>query len=391
MILDNEFFGDMRVENELSSLINSGVDASIICFDHGNDKRSDSFEEKRIIRLELPLWWKKKLKPFINTPFDLYSRIWSRKIKKVVEERGIEVLHVHDLYMLPAAFIAKRQLKRNLTIVADLHENYPHALKNYKYANTFPGNMIISIPKWERSEIKMLDKCDHVITVIEEASLRYENLGVINSKISVVPNYVNLESFETSTKPKIKGIEDKFMVLYTGGFDTHRGLEHVVNAVPLILEHIPNFCLVLVGTGKNENDLKELAAKHKVEEQVYFEGWQLPGELASYMNESDICIIPHLKTVHTDNTIPHKLFHYMYMKRPVIVTNCDPLKRIVDECEAGLIYKSNDSEDFKDKVVQLYSSKEKRTEMALNGYRAVQEKYNWKAASKSLTSLYNNL
>ncbi len=237
------------------------------------------------------------MKGFTNTLIDPYTTYWGKKIEHFVYEYNIDVLHIHDLYMLGAAFRANKKLKKRLKIVADLHENYAAALKYYHFSNTFPGKYIISVTKWEKTEIEWIQKADHIITVIDEAKNRYINLGVPDKKITVVANYVHPKFFLTkhrdeNTETKY---ENKFVLSYTGGFDTHRGLECVIKMLTIIREKIPNVMLLLIGQGRNKQELIKLSQKLKVADLISFEGWQPPNKMPFYCKASDICLIPHLK------------------------------------------------------------------------------------------------
>ncbi len=392
MLLDNEFSGDMRVENEVISLVNAGHEVYVLCFSYGDKPSEEDFHGAKIIRHQISLWKKNKMKGLTNTFLDLYSSYWASIALKAIDKLHLDVIHAHDLYLVKAGIIAKKKSQKKIKLVADLHENYPEALKYYKFANTFPGNLIISIPKWERAEKKWLTECDAVITVIEEAAQRYKNLGVPESKLWVVANYINRATFSTELTSKMRNKHpEAFILLYTGGFDYHRGIDHVISAVPIIAQDLPNMKLVLVGAGKNMDELKSQVVKLGLEEKVVFEGWQLAKELPSYMAEADVCLIPHLKTVHTDNTIPHKLFHYMYMNKPVVVTNCNPIARIVNEVSSGIVYQSNNSKQMAQAILDIYNDKIGAENFSSNGAKAISDKYNWEETSKALINLYSNL
>jgi len=391
MILDNEFTGDLRVENEVISLQKAGNKVFVLCLNFGEKKSYEIFYEAEIYRISISKFVKKKLVGLNNTIFNLYPIFWAIHIKKFVTKYNIEVLHVHDLWMLNSAFKANK--KFGLPIVSDLHENFVHALHHYRFANTFPGNILISKKRWKNSEIEWTRNSDHIITVIEEAVERYKNLGIPEEKISVVPNYLNLESFlgDPIDDSIVNKFKNNFTVTYVGGFDIHRGLESTLKAVPKISEVIKNLKLVLVGTGSNYEGLLLLSKELNIEKYVAFEGWQQHNKLSSYINSSDICLIPHLKTVHTDNTIPHKLFQYMIFEKPVVASNCNPLFRIINETKTGLIYNSNNENDLANKIIELYNNPKQMKDMGSNGKQAVLEKYNWDEAALSLINVFNKI
>jgi glycosyltransferase involved in cell wall biosynthesis len=218
-------------------------------------------------------------------------------------------------------------------------------------------------------------------------------MGVSGENISVVANYVNSKIFLTpNINPQItQKFKNNFVVLYSGGFDLHRGLETLIKALPLVINRIPEIKLVLVGDGRNMNDLKELASKLKVSKFVSFEGWQPIDLFPSYISASHVDVIPHLKTVHTDNTIPHKLFHYMIFGKAVLVSDCDPLKRIVDETNTGMVFKSNNEKELASSLQYLYDHPNDVSQMGENGKTAVAEKYNWDSTAQNLIKLYSNI
>ncbi len=391
MILDNEFTGDLRVENEVTTLQNAGYQVFVLCINYGSKKNFEEFNGASIIRIPLSLFVKNKLRGLNNTIFNLYPIFWSFQIKNFILKNKINALHVHDLWMLDSAFRGNKNF--NLPIVSDLHENFVHALSSYKYANTFPGNILISKERWKQSEVEWTNRANHIITVIEEAVERYKSLGIAEDKISVVANYVNLESFLASPIDEtiVNKFKENFTLTYVGGFDTHRGLESTIKAIPKIAEKINNFKLILVGGGINFESLKHLAKKTGVEEYISFEGWQPHEKLSSYIKASNLCLIPHLKSVHTDNTIPHKLFQYMIFEKPVVASNCNPIKRILDETKAGVVYESGNENDLAKKVIELYQNPKEQLTMGANGKEAVLKKYNWNETSKKLVSLYSNI
>ena len=399
MILDLDFPPDMRVENEATALIQNDYEVFLLCLDYDNSlPKKEIYKGVHLNRIYKMKKWANRGRGLINTPFNYYTYFWAKHIINFVNEYDINVLHIHDLYMLGAGFIAKKKLKKKIKIVGDLHENYVEGLKHYRFANSFPGNFLISIPKWERKEIEWCNKANHLITVIEEAVERYKSLGIPKEKITVVANYVNQKEFLSPLKSGTddnsnisKKFKDKFVITYIGGFDLHRGLESVIKAMPKIVKECPNSKLALVGMGKNYQQLVELSQRLKVYKYISFEGWQKSSKLSSYIKMSSVCLIPHLKTVHTDNTIPHKLFQYMLLEKPVIATNCNPIERIIHETKSGIIYNSNDENELAEKIIKLYKNKRLREKMGENGKEAVLEKYNWENTSKNLIELYERI
>jgi len=81
----------------------------------------------------------------------------------------------------------------------------------------------------------------------------------------------------------------------------------------------------------------------------------------------------------------------MVMKKPIIVTDCPPLKRIVEETGSGLVIPSGDYNKMAEAVIKCYENPEISRSMGENGRKAVEEKYNWKREAEKLCALYGRI
>ena len=257
-------------------------------------------------------------------------------------------------------------------------------------------NLLSPVWRWKRLERMVLQRVDRIITVVDEAKEHYVNdCGIPPKKITVVMNAEDLEEFgnleiDESLVAKYK---NDFVISYIGGFGPHRGIDTAIKSMPKVLEEIPDARLLLVGKGSGEFDkeMRELCKDLKVENNVVFTDWVDFRLVPSFIALSDVCLVPHHASGHTNTTIPHKLFQYMVMKKSIIVTDCRPLKRIVEECNCGLVIPSGDYIGMANAVIRLYEDKEYARKLGENGRRAVEEKYNWENEAKKLCELYSRL
>jgi len=138
--------------------------------------------------------------------------------------------------------------------------------------------------------------------------------------------------------------------------------------------------------------LKRLCVRDQVTEKIHFLGWQSSLKAFSFMQLADVNIIPHKSNAHTDNTIPHKLFHSMMVGKPLLVSTSDPLKRVVNETASGLVFQANDPRDFAEKIKVLYEDKEMAKKYGENGRKATLEgNLNWDFEQTKLINLYKQI
>lgn len=390
MVLDHPFPSDARVENEAVSLINAGYEVGLLALSSDDRPAEENHLGISIFRSRVGEQLHMKLRGLAGT-LPLFGWIVDRRVRQLYDRFPFDALHVHDLYLFGGGLRAAGKL--GVPIVGDLHENYVEALKKYAFSTRYPGKLFVSIPRWEKLERKWVNAVDRLVVVIEEAADRNEQLGVSREKIFVVPNTPRLAVLDQQKVDDriVDRIRSELTILYIGGFDLHRGLESVIEAMPKVLHKHPGALLVMVGDGRNRDELESLAQKHAITSNVRFEGWQPFDSVRSYVTGCDIGLVPHLRTPHTDATIPHKLFHYMYFEKPAVVTDCRPLKRIVENEGAGLVYKSGNSSELADAILTLAASPDRAAEMGIRGRESVRERLNWDVTARPLVDGYEKL
>lgn len=382
---DHVFPPDIRVENEARTLIRAGHEVHLISPNTEMKPCEEVIDGIFVHRLpNVPASFKKH--EFLwNVPFP-FNPIWVKKIVSIVRENNIEVFHVHDLPLVALCIVIGKIFK--IPVIFDMHENWPEAMKLWGY-NMFylPAKVL------ERFSIRFADR---VIVVVNEQKERLLDLGVPDNKISVIMNTVVLEMFnenkisrELSDKLNSR-YKNMFVISYIGGFSEDRGIDVLIKAFSHVIEIVKNAHLLLVGDGKIRHDLEKLAGDLGISESVSFAGWIDLEEVATYISVSDVCVIPHNANPHINRTIPHKLFQYMAMGKPIVSTDVRPLKRIIEAEQCGIIIPSGDAAAMAKGIIKLNDEK-LASVYAKNGIRAALGKYNWNATSEELCGIYNKL
>lgn len=394
MVLANKDFPpDIRVEKEARALRDAGYNIMILCASKGQRPLVDEWEGNKVIRMPAqPLAIKAINWLFRSITF--HDLQLGKHLPAVIRKNNIELLHVHDLLMLGTALTAAK--KYGIPVIADLHENYPAALRYYLTGRsiTKPIKWVLYKPsRWQAYEKRSALLAEHILVVVDEAKDRLEAEGIPGDKITVIENTVDVNHLSSISLDDelVQRYKDEFVISYIGGYGgQHRGLDTVIEAIPQILEQIPEAHLLLVGDGPIKAVLQQMVAERSVESKVTFINWQPFEKIPSYIALSDVCLVPHHSNAHTEATSPHKLFQYMLLKKPVVVSSCKPLKRVVEETGGGLVFQAGDASSLAETVVQLQDT-QLRHNLGEAGYRAVKEKYNWSETSKILTGVYEQI
>ena len=381
MVLDREFPPDLRVENEIETLLSAGNEIDLLCYTRSGRSLQEKHNNLTIYRKPITNFIYKSSVGSITFPF--YFNFWRKFLNEIHSLHPFDTLHIHDLPLLKVGVEMKD--KFHIPVISDLHENWPAYLRIAEHTKSPIGRILSPDKKWIRYEKENLLLADKIIVVVDEAKDRLIKLGLEPDHISVVSNTLNIKNFNLN---EATGKNDNVILFYAGGINYHRGLQTVLYALEKIKTRKPGIRLWILGEGSYKNELVRLSKRLGVEELVTFMGWQPYNKMVENLMMADFAMIPHLKSDHTDSTIPHKLFQYMYAKKPVIASDCLPIKRIVTETNSGYIYPNEDSQALANILAGL--DKQKHKVKGENGHQWVINKYNWENDSRILLKVYQS-
>ena len=394
---NRSFPPEIRLEKESIALADAGHKITILTQRTSSEqleqeKYSKNFYIKRV-----------KINPLsgyknVVSRFSLFFSNYIPQLKNFIEFERPDVLHVHDLGPIPTVLEVAKEY--NLPVIADLHENMPAALvawrRNDPIVKRFIRSISLNYRVWRWHEARALSKCHKILVVVPEAAERLYRYGIPKSEILVVSNTEDETTFknypEQADQSILNKYNNKFVVSYIGGLGPHRGIDTTLKSLPYIRNKIPNFKLLVVGA--NDEQIKNIIAEAKsfeMEKYVSVVGWQPFERVNSYVMASNVCLVPHNNFEHTQTTVPHKLFQYMICKKPVLVSDCKPLKRIVEETNAGSVFRANDSKDLAAKLIKMHESPDKLILMGECGKKAALGKYAWRNDAKKLVQMYSEL
>ncbi len=381
MVLEREFPPDLRVENEIETLSGAGHEIHLACYTRTD---AEEYENKGICHIHRKaisnLIYKSSVGAMV---LPVYFNFWRTFLRDLFSKFRFDAIHVHDLPLVRVGVELKNRYGCSLT--ADLHENWPAYLRISRHTKSFLGRLLSPDSSWVRYEREVLRKVDNIIVTVDEARSRLIHMGNKPDKIFVVSNTLNLKHFNV---PLIKGKQSGTILFYAGGLSWHRGLHIVIRALALVKDSLPDMRCQILGEGSYRKNLEELAQELGVQDRLEFLGWTPYDKMIERLMQADFTLIPHLKSEHTDSTIPHKLFQYMYAGKPVIASDCVPIKRIINETGAGEVYPSGNPEALAILLREL--DKKDYQKMSENGKKWVENKYYWEMDAKRLVEIYNH-
>lgn len=179
--------------------------------------------------------------------------------------------------------------------------------------------------------------------------------GIPAGKIEVIPNGVDLETYQPGDKPKNLvakwKVEGKFVAAYVGTIGMAHGLGTVLKAAEK-LKARTDIAFLLVGTGAEQAALTR-RCKDTGLENIIFVGSVSKAEVREYWKLCDVALVLLRDSPLFAHVIPSKIFEAMGMERPIILGVRGESRGILEAAQAGISITPEDSGELVDAVVKL--------------------------------------
>jgi glycosyltransferase involved in cell wall biosynthesis len=262
--------------------------------------------------------------------------IWRRAIRDLVVKDGCRLLIVRDMpLMLAATAVGKRY---GVPVIFDMAENYPAVMAEWRkwegraraFVNLFARNITLARVV-ERAAIrapdrKMLVEPEHIerdarLRGTVEGSEVVENTPVLEELDALYARYQNLREWQPC--------EQLLEVVYGGNVHFYRGMDTLLQAAAILKARGEDgIRWTVVGAGKVADQLQAMAERLDITGTVRFMGWQ--PDLMAFVYRAHVGYDGSHASEHTHVTMPNKVYDYMAFRKPVLVSDCRPMKRLVE-------------------------------------------------------------
>lgn len=383
-IYQGPFPWEVRSEKIVSSLASAGLSTTILAQNDGNSPRREQAGDYEIRRLGRG--WGRVSSSLINFPA-FFSPFWIKEIIAAVVGQQADLIVVRDLPLAPAAVLVSSILR--VPVILDMAEDYPGMIEDiWLYGKPGRFDAILRNPRFLRwLERWVVRHVDGILVVSDASGARVA--GLLDARpvtVTVVENTPRRErKVALVASDASRRVEQAvgLKLLYVGGLQENRGIDIAIKALKSMEDRLGLVELFVVGDGPGAGWYRNVVKEEAVADRVHFLGWQDSELVPEIIRSADICLVPHYVTRNTETTVPNKIYDYMYMAKPVLVSSCATLKSIVEANECGLWFTDKSSADFADKVVQM-SDPDVRERLGRRGQEAVEKQYNWDVDAKRL-------
>jgi glycosyltransferase involved in cell wall biosynthesis len=325
--------------------------------------------------------------------FGKLSSRWMRivnlvKIAAMAVSIDARIYHVHEpelLLLLPILKLFKRRAR----FIYDVHENYSDAILSDE-KHWVPNFLKPVLAGVSNAIEKVLSRsADLVVAASPDIEERFTH-----HKTMSVRNFAPLHVFNAvlADKREKQGTNTDIAFVYTGSLTRTRGILEIVKALELIPENHPVTFMV---TGW----FHDQALRREVELLPAFKRVQFLGRLTRYeemvaaISGARAALVCFHHDPNLDNAVErsNKLFEYMGLGIPLIISKIPGWAAMVDKYDCGKTVDPLDPKDIAEKMIWLATHPDEAARMGENGKRAVAEHYSWEQEGARLVAAYHQL
>ena len=237
----------------------------------------------------------------------------------------------------------------------------------------------------------VIDGASHITCDCEQVKKTILDIADFDKdKITVIPWGIDLELFNPKRlKPDIidrLNWQDKRVIITTRTLSALYGIHFLIMALPSIIEKEPNVRLLIIGSGPQEEELKELVSGLELDDYVHFGGQVPNGQLAYYLNSAEI----YISTSKSDGS-SLSLLEAMACGLPLVVSDVPAICEWVQDGSNGYIVPRNKVKPISEKILILLKNKDTALKMGELNLNIANEKADWNKNFLKLEKIYEDM
>ena len=367
--------GIARVVHDLSKrLIKDGHEVTVITYRDGNVPEYENDKGVEVYRVDNYMIHPNN---FIDWIMQLNFNMIAKATEIINKEGGFDVIHAHDWLVTYAAKSLKQSF--NLPMVATIHateagrnsgihDDTQRYINDTEWLLTYEATEVIVNSNYMKGHVQGL-------------------FGLPFDKISVIPNGINLNNFTGIERDydfrRRFAMDNEKIILYVGRLVYEKGVQHLISAMPKILDHYHDSKLVIAGKGGMLDELKAQVDSMGLSNKVYFTGYLNQKEVQKMYRCADVAVFPS-----TYEPFGIVALEAMLAGIPTVVSDIGGLNEIVEHGVTGMKSYAGNPNSIADSILALLYDHQLCNNVAKNAKAEVKRQYNWNKIAQDTHFVY---
>ncbi len=304
----------------------------------------------------------------------VYSREAKQKLGRLLDDKPVDIAHLHIYYGKLTSSILGELKKRNIPIVQTLHEYkimcpVYTCISNGKICEACQGkefwhctlkrcnrgslirSFASTIESYTSKWLGATEHVDHFIGVSEFLTKKMLQIGIPENKIRTIHNFVDCSRFEPATEPGR-------YILYFGRLERVKGIYTLLDAI----EQLPSVNCIIAGSGPEDGPLRESIVSRGLSN-VELVGFKSGKALHELIRGSMCTVLPS----EWYENCPMSILESFALGRPVIGTNIGGIPELISNSEDGILIDVANANDLAAAIDQIATAPGRAVQMGSAG------------------------
>ena len=356
--------GIARVVHDLSKrLIKDGHDVTVVTYREGELPYYENDKGVEVYRVDNYMITPNN---FIDWIMQLNFNLVAKASELIAKEGNFDVIHAHDWLVANAAKTLKHAY--NIPLVSTIHatesgrnsgihDETQRYINDTEWMLTYESTEVIVNSNFMKGHIQGL-------------------FGLPFDKINVIPNGINLTNFNGIERDyefrRQYALDNEKIILYMGRLVYEKGIQHLIAAMPKILENYHDAKLIIAGKGGMIDELKAQVESMGISNKVYFTGYLDAKQVQKMYKCADVAVFPS-----TYEPFGIVALEAMLAGVPTVVSDVGGLNEIVEHGVTGMKSYAGNSNSIADSILTLLYDHALAANVSKNAKAKVKELYNW--------------
>ena len=301
--------------------------------------------------------------------------VMTKEIRRLAEDLKVDVIHAHSPSINGLA-AARAALELDLPVIYELR--YYEEDAAVSRGKTSHNSLRYRLAR--RLERSALEKATRVTTISKALRDDLISRGVDPGKIFEIPNGVDTNWFQPREPDSgLIGRYDlagKTIIGFMGSFYSYEGLEHLIDAMIMLLAKWSDVKLLLVGEGEAGRMLRS-RVPDQLRDYFVFTGKVAHADAPRYYSIMDILVYPRVRSRLTELTTPLKPLEAMAMEKVVIGSDVGGIRELFNHGETGFLVEPENPQELLKRLLSLVESETMRRAMGKRAREFVVRDKDW--------------
>ena len=227
---------------------------------------------------------------------------------------------------------------------------------------------------FEKRTYQLVDKI--MVDTESTRKVLINSYGIDSRKIKTVPLLIDDDRFKSLNKKRIKN-----SLFFVGRLEKRKGIDWLVETMPVVKKNIPDIKLFIAGKGNLEIQIKTFIKENNLENSIFLLGKITDKELIEWYNKVEVVVVPSIF-----EGFGLTVLEAMSCGTQVIASNTDGLKDVLSFCKMNL-FKFKNSDDLL-RAIKLNLDKKYANKFKILLKNTIKNKYSTKNNLNQICKIY---